>query len=605
MLLGLKIENFALIDTLDLELGAGLNVLTGETGAGKSIILDAIDAVLGGKVLGRAVRTGKQRATIEAQFALTPDLSQWLQDQGIKSLEHPYLLCSREIDAGSARNRSRVNGIVVNKRQTEELRDRLVEITAQGQTVQLGQGSSQRAWLDSFGGKDLLSQREQVAKAYGTYQEIGQTLDRRRKAESERLQQLDLFEYQLKELQAANLDDPNEFTDLQKEHQRLNHAVELQRQSYQVYQALYQNDQGEQACADLLGLTENILSDMVEYDAQVQPILELVSNALAQVQEAGRQINTYGDCVETDPERLAEVETRMAELKQICRKYGPTLEDAIDLRERIQADLDALTGGGQSLEVLEQACTEAKAQLDQHCSHLSHLRRKAAQTLESRLVEELKPLAMEKVLFQVYLEPIEPSASGADRVTFLFSPNPGEPLQPLGEIASGGEMSRFLLALKACFSQVDPVGTLIFDEIDVGVSGRVSQTIAIKLHQLSQQHQVLCVTHQPLIAAMADRHFRVRKEILDQNRTVVYVEVLMDQEARRQELAELAGGESAQEALSFAASLLHQAADRRQSQPTETLSRASAQTPKPSRKSVQRKTTSSKRNTSSRTRKIS
>ncbi|MGA1283648.1 MAG: DNA repair protein RecN [Prochlorothrix sp.] len=599
MLLALRIENFALIDSLDLELGPGLNVLTGETGAGKSIILDAIDAVLGGKVPGRVVRAGADRATIEATFQSNPQLSAWLQTQGLPATDP--LVCSRDIS--SNRLRLRLNGASLTKRQAEELREQLVEITAQGQTIQLGQPSLQREWLDSFGGPEVVAQRQAVAQAFSAYQQACQILEQRRKAENDRLQQLDLFEYQLQELETANLEDPEELEHLLLEQQRLSHTVELQQQSYQVYQALYQNDQG-MACADLLGTAESLLQDMANYDPEVQAILELVSTALTQVEEAGRQINTYGDNLETDPERLEEVEARILELKQICRKYGPTLADAIAHYRDIQASVDLLTGGGQSIADLTAAQEAAQATLQQHCQTLSQLRQRAAQDLESRLIAALKPLAMERVQFQVELRPIAPTVHGADQITFRFSPNPGELLQPLGEIASGGEMSRFLLALKACFSQIDPVGTMIFDEIDVGVSGRVSQAIAQKLHDLSQQHQVLCVTHQPLIAAMADRHFRVHKTVIDrgaratalevaqemtgkatgegaggQERTIVSVELLADLAARQRELAELAGGESAQEALTFAESLLTHAADRRHLSGTEDAPTAPGETP--------------------------
>lgn len=592
MLLSLRIENFALIDRLELEFSAGLHVLTGETGAGKSIILDAIDAVLGGKVTGRAVRTGSERALIEATFSLTPELTRWLTQQEIDLIDPTGLVCSREIVAGSQRNRSRLNGVLVNKQQMEQLRDRLVEITAQGQTVQLGNPSLQRDWLDSFGGAGLMQQRAVVATAYAASQQAFQALEKRRQSEQQRLQQLDLFEYQLKELNTANLSDPEELAQLEQERNRLSHSVELKQQSYQVYQALYQNDQGDEACADLLGKAETLLSDIVRYDDQIQPILDLVSSALAQVEEAGRQINLYGEDLETDPQRLQSVEDRILELKQICRKYGPTLADAIAHHLHLQSELEAITGGGQSLEALEQAYQERQEILRQVCGKLTQLRQSAAQELEARLIAELKPLAMEKVQFQVEIVPSTPSAYGSDRITFLFSPNPGEPLQPLVEIASGGEMSRFLLAVQACFSQVDSVGTLVFDEIDVGVSGRVAQAIAEKLYQLGQQHQVLCVTHQPIVAAMADHHLRVTKQVIDQSpelstngksrksngktatntetsegdvRTVVRV-MPLDNHQRREELAQLAGGRSAQESIAFAESLLNQAATLRQSQ---------------------------------------
>ncbi|MEB3336522.1 MAG: DNA repair protein RecN [Leptolyngbyaceae bacterium] len=585
MLLSLQIENFALVDRLTLEFGTGLHILTGETGAGKSIILDAIDAVLGGKVTSRVIRTGAERALLEATFKLGKDLEDWLTEQEIDLVDQATLVCSREITTGQGnlRSRSRLNGVLVNKQQMESVRAKLVEITAQGQTVQLGQPTVQRDWLDSFGGVALLQQREVVGAAFTVAQQALQALEKRRHSEQQRLQQLDLFEYQARELRTANLSDPDEMNQLEQERQRLSHSVELQQQSYQVYQALYQNDSGGSACADLLGQAENLLSDMVRYDGGVQSILDLVSDALAQVEEAGRQINAYGEAVETDPQRLQVVEDRISELKQVCRKYGPTLVEAIAYSHHLQTELAELTGGGQSLEALEEAYQTHQATLLEACAHLTQLRQAAATTLEARLVAELKPLAMDKVQFHVQITPIAPTSAGADQITFLFSPNPGEPLQPLTETASGGEMSRFLLALKACFSQIDGVGTMVFDEIDVGVSGRVAQAIAEKLYQLSQRHQVLCVTHQPMVAAMADHHFRVNKVVIDEPiasfyvdasdlepipeaiRTVVRVNAL-DTHQRREELAQLAGGTSDQEAIAFADSLLTQAASTRQSQ---------------------------------------
>ena len=627
MLLSLRIENFALVDGLDLEFGAGLNVLTGETGAGKSIVLDAIDAALGGKVAGRTIRTGAGRATIEATFRVTPHLATWLSAEDIDPLEgtgdERLLICSREVTVsqGGTRSRSRVNGVVVNRQQMEQLRDRIIEITAQGQTVQLGKPALQREWLDGFGGPPLLKQRQLVATAFATCQQAQQALEQRRQLEQQRLQQLDLLQYQAEELKNANLDSPDELNQLEQERQRLSHVVELQQQSYQVYQALYQNENGSQACADLLGKSESLLSKMVEYDLQLQPILDLVTDALAQIEEAGRQINTYGEALEADPNRLQAVETRILDLKQLCRKYGPTLAETIEYHQRIQTDLETLTDDSQSLEGLEKRYQETRTALNQACEKLTHLRQTAAQQLEARLIAELKPLAMEKVRFQVELAPTDPTATGADRITFRFSPNPGEPMQPLAEIASGGEMSRFLLALKACFSQLDPVETLVFDEIDVGVSGRVAQAIAEKLHQLSQQHQVLCVTHQAIIAAMADTHFRVNKQWVDDPtttgtttatgkrsqkasaaaspqspakvnpensngtkpaedvRTVVRVNILRNERQRLEELAQLAGGQSAEEAIAFAESLLARAASVRQTQqPPKTQKAATVKT---------------------------
>ncbi|BAY96443.1 DNA repair protein RecN [Tolypothrix tenuis PCC 7101] len=577
MLLCLRIENFALIDQLELEFGAGLNVLTGETGAGKSIILDAIDAALGGKVSSRVIRTGTSRAMVEATFKSNASLAAWLSEQEIDSIDENSVVISREIaaTASNVRSRSRVNGVLVNRQMMGGLRDRLVEITAQGQTVQVGQSAQVRDWLDLHGGDSLMQQRQAIANLFNLYQTAHLALEKRRTSERERLQQLDLLTYQVQELGAVNLNDPSELEQLQQERERLNHVVDLQQMSYKVYQALYQNDNETPAAADLLGDSEATLNDMVEYDSQLQPLLDLVRDAQATLMEVGRQINAYGEDLEADPQRLEEVEERIRELKQICRKYGPTLHEAIAYYQKIQGELAELNDSEQSIESLEQQEQATLAKLTQACNQLTQLRRTAANKLESRLIAELKPLAMEKVQFKVEIVPTAPTATGADKITFMFSPNPGEPIQPLTEIASGGEMSRFLLALKACVSQADAAGTMVFDEIDVGVSGRVAQAIAEKLHQLSQRSQVLCVTHQPLVAAMADRHFRVDKQIINQSkgkkenngsseqRTVVRVTALDNLTTRRDELAQLAGGKSATDAIAFAESLLLQAANHR------------------------------------------
>lgn len=572
MLLCLRIENFALVDQLELEFGTGLNVLTGETGAGKSIILDAIDAALGGKVSSRLIRTGSSRAMVEATFSFNCALAAWLTEQEIDLIDDNSMVISREITTttGSIRSRSRVNGVLVNRQLLTVLRDRLVEITAQGQTVQVGQSNQVRDWLDLYGGEKLTQQRHVVTNAFSTYQQALKALEKRRTSERERLQQFDLLTYQVQELTTANLCEADELEQLEQEHQRLNHVVDLQQMSYKVYEALYQNENEAPTVGDLLGDSEVVLNDMVEYDSALQSLLDLIRDAQTAVVEVARQINAYGEGMEADPQRLEEVEERIRELKQICRKYGPTLTEAIAYYQRIQSELAELNDTEQSIESLEQQEKTCLEKLNQVCQQLTQSRRITAANLDARLLKELKPLAMEKVQFKVDILLTSPTAMGADKITFMFSPNPGEPLQPLTEIASGGEMSRFLLALKSCFSQADTAGTMIFDEIDVGVSGRVAQAIAEKLHQLSQHQQVLCVTHQPLVAAMADRHFRVDKQTINQEnahsevRTVVRVTSLDNITTRRDELAQLAGGKSANDAQAFAESLLLQAANHRQ-----------------------------------------
>ncbi len=584
MLLSLRIHNFTLIDELELEFGAGLNVLTGETGAGKSIILDAIDLVLGGKPSLRMIRTGTEKATIEATFTLDDRIKAWSIDREFDLNEDDTVICSRELSlqGHNLRSRLRVNGAICNRQLAQELRELLIEITAQGQTVLLTNPSHQKELLDLYGGTPIVQQRQQIATIYTAYQQAYQTWLDRQQNEQQRLQRLDLLQYQAEELSQAQLTTPDEIADLETERQRLSHVVDLQQQSYAVYQLLYQNDTGgfsdgaatpTIAVADMLGKAEATLIDMVDIDSSLQPTLDLVSLALAQVTEAGREINYYGDALEADPDRLLEIEERIRTLKLICRKYGPTLTEAIEHQNSIQAELTQLTGAGESLEELEQQAKDLHAKLVKTCHKLTTLRQQAAIDLEQHLIRELKPLAMDKVQFQVEIASQPPSSTGADRIGFNFSPNPGEPLQPLAATASGGEMSRFLLALKACFSNNGGAGTLIFDEIDAGVSGKVAQSIASKLHHLSQSQQVLCVTHQPLIAAMADRHFRVAKEVIGSNhtdngnsiveRTIVRIEELHSQQQRRDEIAQIAGGQSAQEAISFATSLLSQAKTRK------------------------------------------
>ncbi|MGP0128335.1 MAG: DNA repair protein RecN [cyanobacterium endosymbiont of Rhopalodia musculus] len=575
MLSLLQIKNFTLVDQLTLKFGQGLNVLTGETGAGKSIILDAIDIVLGGKINHRLIRQGMQQASIEATFEMDNALQAWLEEQEIEPLEDKTLLCYRELTltGENMRSRSRINGVVVNLQLMGKLRDRLVEITAQGQTVQLMDSIRQRELLDLYGGINILKQRELVNSAYKKWKLAEKILEKRRKLEKERLETLDMIEYQLRELEEVKLTNPEELEQLNKERDRLSHVGELQQLSYHAYQLLYQNDIGKPAIADQLGEAEKILTKIAEYDKEIELILEMIRSALTQVVEAGQQINGYWDELEADPDRLIEIEDRINLLKRICRKYGPSLEEVINYYQKLQQELGELTDDQQSIEQLEQHTIVAKKTLDKTCKTLTELRQKAATKLEKQLVEELKPLAMDKVIFVCQLTPCLPTIMGSDEVVFYFSPNPGEKIKPLSSTASGGEMSRFLLAFKACFAKSEKSSrTLIFDEIDTGVSGKVAQAIGEKLHKLSRKYKILCVTHQPLVAAMADNHFRVTKQMVEESpktsksengqlslpkiRTVVRVTNLDNRQTRREELAQLTVGHSKQEAIEFAQSLL-------------------------------------------------
>ena len=578
MLITIHIRNFALVDNLDLEFGNGLNVLTGETGAGKSIILDAIDVVLGGKANHRMVRHGAKKAIVEASFASNANLDSWLEEQGLESFQDGSLVCTREltISRDNFRSRCRVNGVIVSKQIINLLRDKLLEVTAQGETGQLLIGGVQRDLLDVYGGHNLLKQRNLVNQAFTETQTAQEALEHRRQSEQQRLQRLDLIQHQIKELSTIHLQDPDELEQLEIESDRLTHVVELQQLSYQAYQLLYQSESDNAvAVADILGQAESILTDMVNYDKELTSVLEMVQEAVNQIVEAGQQIYSYGSSLEGDPDRLVEVEERIRTLKRICRKYGPKLADVIQYYHSLQEELSQLTEQDRSIEELEVEYQEKQTKLLDLCGKLTKLRQKAASKLERELTSELKPLGMDKVQFQCRVSPIDLHYMGADQVDYYFSPNPGENLQLLAMTASGGEMSRFLLALKSCFVTTTLTAkTLIFDEIDAGVSGKVAQAIAEKLHKLSQHHQVVCVTHQPLVAAMADSHFRVEKQVVTDlevngnsnqgnQRTIVNVVHLVQQDLRRNELAELTGGHSATDAIAFADSLLETAAEKK------------------------------------------
>ncbi|HAN46702.1 MAG TPA: DNA repair protein RecN [Cyanobacteria bacterium UBA8156] len=565
MLLSLRIENFALIDRLELAFPPGIAILTGETGAGKSIVLDALDVALGGKTSARMLRTGTTKAAIEAEFGLHPFLADWLQTQEIET--EGELVCSREITARSSRHR--VNGVLMTKAQTQELRGYLLEIAAQGQAAALASPTARREWLDRVGGPPLAAALQTQRELFRAWKEAKEHLETHLSQTRDRQLQRDLWEFQRQELEAAALTDRDELTHLEKECRRLARAADLQQQARQAYGYLYEGHESP-AAVDLLGKALHSLVMVTELDERANGCRDLVENALVQIEEAARFLRDYED-TEHDPDRLTHLESRRQQLKQICRKYGPTLPEAIARYQQLTTDLAALDSQTTTQAELVAAVAAARAALDRHSDGVHHLRQQAATQLAAQMQERLPALALERARFQVELTPTEPTAYGGDRVTFWFSANPGEPLQPLSETASGGEISRFLLALKTCLAlpQGDtPLPTLVFDEIDVGVSGRVARAIAAQLCQLGRHTQVLCVTHQPIVAAIADAHFRVSKQVVG-DRTQVEVTRLSPAECR-QELALMAGGEigrgrkKSTVATDFAEALLTEAAALRQ-----------------------------------------
>ena len=559
MLTGLRLQNIALIDSLDLAFDQGFSVLTGETGAGKSILLDALDAVLGGmqaSAASRLLRTGCDRALIEASFRVGDSGQRWLKRHQLDDGE-PELVVTREWRRQDDRlsSRSRLNGVVVNRQQLLELRPLLIDLTVQGQTQQLARPGQQRRWLDRLGGAELELELVEVRRNWLNWQ---QCIDALNRAESDRLQleqQRDELQALLMELEQAALDDPEEIAQLELEQDRLVHGVRLLEGVSVLIGRLQDGaDQAPSVLDHLLACTHELQS-MQAMDSSLQPWTERCLDLEAGVQDLIRSLERYGTSLDSDPERLAVLQDRLSLLKRLERRHGQDLAGLIQQRDALRERQEA--GGSQDLlRRLQEQELAARAARDQHNASLTRCRQAAAQQLQTDLMAYLRPMGLANVRFEVKIEPVDPGEFGADAVCFLFSANPGQPMAPLAEVASGGEMSRFLLALKTSLAMVDGSSTLLFDEIDTGVSGRVSGAMADLLRTLSRHRQVFCVTHQPLVAAVADHHFRVSKDV-SAGITRSRVSHLRDTQERQRELAELAGGDR-EEAQAYAASLLDQ-----------------------------------------------
>jgi DNA repair protein RecN (Recombination protein N) len=557
VLTGLSLENIALIERLELTFEPGFTVLTGETGAGKSILLDALDALLGGAqgaAASRLLRRGCERGRIEASFRLTPPVLAWLAAQQLDA-EDDDLLLSRDwrLLQGRLSSRHRLNGVVISRSQVLELRPLLLDLTVQGQSQQLARPGQQRRWLDRSAGEGHQGLLESARQTFTAWKVAAAALERaaaeQAAFERERLQQ----EQWLEDLEAAALDDPLERQRLQADQDRLAHGVRLQEGVTQLLGRLVEGAEAAPSVLDHLAACDHELQTMAGLDASVDGLRQACVAGLETLQDLARQLDRYGAALDSDPESLAGLQERMAQLKALERRHGLDLAALIARRDQLRQQL--LPGGAAAaLAALEQRETAARQQRDQAHSALSASRAAAARRLEEQLMQALRPMGLAHVRFAVQLQAAPASEEGSDAVRFLFTANPGQPLAPLAEVASGGEMSRFLLALKTCLAAADPHVTLLFDEIDSGVSGRISGAMAALLKQLATTRQVFCVTHQPLVAAAADHHFKVSKQVQDGD-TRTQVSQLRDTRARQAELAELAGGDSG-EAHTYAASLL-------------------------------------------------
>jgi DNA repair protein RecN (Recombination protein N) len=549
----LTIRNFAIIDHLDIHLSAGFNALTGETGAGKSIIVDAVGTLVGGRADTTHIRSGADQALIEGAFSLPPALYKrsilpLLQEHGLGDGGDDGLILTREINR-KGRNVCRVNGRLVTLGVLHQIGQRLIDIHNQGEHLSLLRVRQHVDFLDRYAG--LFALREEVATKVHALQRTRSELSRLLKDERELARRMDLLRYQIEEIAAARLQ-PGEEEDLTHERTLLSNAERLASQTDTLRKTLYESEGEQKSVLDLLGEVSGGLGRLVELDARLQEQQKAVEEITYQLQEVTESLRSYGEEIEYDPRRLRQVEERLDLIYDLKRKYGDSIEEILAFRESAADELDGLSHSEERIEELQRQEKELLAQVGQLAGELSAARQQASQMLAEAIEGELKDLGMEKARFAVSIEQTASDkgvevegatyafdSTGIDQIEFMISPNVGEPLKPLSKIASGGETARLMLALKTVLSAADEVPVLIFDEIDAGLGGRAGTIVGRKLWGLTQGHQVLCVTHLPQIASFGDAHYKVAKGVV-KGRTVASLESL-DSEKRTEELAQMLG----------------------------------------------------------------
>lgn len=579
MLVELNIADFAIIDSLNLTFHPGFNVLTGETGAGKSIIIDAVNMLLGGRADTSFIRAECDRARVEGVFRLPEHLqaaiNPILEREGLEGDNPDTLILGREIRS-TGRNFCRVNGSTVNLSILEEISPVLIDIHGQSEHLSLLQVRQHQVFLDRYAGLD--EQREALAADVRHLRRVRQELADLQRDEQHLARRVDQLSFQVEEIQAAKLK-PEEETELNIERNRLANAEQLSQFVGEAYRLLVEGGDEEQpSAADLLSQAARAISSLVKLDPTMQEQEQLVDNLTYQLEELAGTLRHYSESIEFDPTRLQEVEERLGLIFSLKRKYGNSIEEIIEFGRRAQAELDSISHSEERIEELREIEEKLRRQIGQLALALSTARREAGQTLAQGVVAQLADLGMGKADFAVELtwaddpngvyvdtdqglKTLACDERGIDRVEFLIAPNPGEPLKPLVKVASGGETSRVMLALKTVLAVADETPTLIFDEIDQGIGGRVGGVVGRKLWELSHQgqHQVLCVTHLPQIAGYGDTHYHVTKHVSGA-RTQTGVQILAG-DGRVEELAQMLGAlsqstrQSAREILNEAAGM--------------------------------------------------
>ena len=549
MLEELRIRNFAIIDNLEVQFKPGLNVLTGETGAGKSIIIGALNLVLGGRADTDSIRSGESSATVEARFGLSdPETQRLMQDMGLEPEEGTCIV--RRVLSLHDKNRVYLNGQAITVSQLNRLGQRWVDIHGQHEHQSLLHPETHVGLLDRHGG--LQAVRAAFDAAHAEWQALASRLRQARQNQGERLQRRDLLRFQLEEIDAAQLS-PEEEEDLLAEKNRLRHAEKLHQAVAAALQGLTES---EDAVLDRLGRLRRELESLPGIDPALAPAGERANTLYYETEALAEELRAYRDGIEFRPERLEEIEDRLAEINGLKRKYGNDVAAVLEYRDTISRELETLCLSEEEIEALERDLKSREETLAQAACELAERREKAAQTLKKGAARELRDLEMKQVRFEVrFRYPPDPkqgvlfrnqrvrvTPAGLGEVEFLFSPNPGEEPRPLAKIASGGELSRVMLALKSLLHAQSAVPVMVFDEVDAGISGRVAEKVGHKLKKLAARKQVFCITHLPQIAGLADAHYRVAKSVSGKRTRSTITE--LGYEDRVEEIARMSGGET-------------------------------------------------------------
>ena len=533
MLSVLHIENIAVIEQAEILFEGGFNVLTGETGAGKSIVIDAISAILGERTYRDVIRTGASRAFVSAIFTKIPECS-WFSENQV-DFDPQELQVQREIYA-DGKNVCRVNGRPVSVASLKKLGARLINIHGQHDSQQLFDEENHLTYLDAFARDE--KELEDYRAAFDALQSVRREIQKLSMDESEKLRLLESLQYQIEEIRAANLT-PGEEEQLKERRKVLQNAEKLSDALRAADEALYGGDSSDGA-AGLMSNAEHALSRVNNISADMEALYQKISDLMYSVQDAADELRAMRDDLSYSEGELEQIEERLDAIHKLKRKYGASVEDVLAYLQKSEQRLDEIEFASDRIESLKKRQAELQKEAVRRGELLREKRLQAAKEMETDICEELRQLDMPKIRFVCEFTPQEPAETGLDSVRFLTSANVGEALNPLSKVVSGGELARIMLAMKQVLAQQDGVPTLIFDEVDAGVSGRAAQKVAYKLWTVSQGRQVLCVTHLPQIAAMADAEFTVEKRV-EHERT--YTSVLhLDDSGRRQELARLIGG---------------------------------------------------------------